>query len=565
MSKDTPVIICTGFHRSATSLCSHILSDAGVNMGSKLIGAHISNPDGHYEDIDIVKTHDTILESLGTSWKHTGNVALALSTEQQEELSQYATQRDSEGTLWGFKDPRSALFLEQWAETLGKRCNYVITFRHWSSCAQSLYNRDSRQLSHHTPPIKPRGKNMEIFSDPCLAAAMWLSYNKLILQFIENNRDNTLLVSASDLINGLPLIEMVNKKFHLHLSTSEKSPVKDQLFTEEVEQLVLEHIPNSMHKELNEVWQRLCDLSCTEECKPPRVVDKLRLETAAITEALLQNCENKKPAVKSIDAFEHEENSSAPKQLDDDCTYESLVARINAELDQFRKDLSLVIPLIDKAQEISPNSSELSLWKGKIAMEKQNYSEAELYFHRAIYLGNHFPYMYLHLGNACESRGDLELAEMYYKTAYDRNNKNINFPNALARLNLSQGRFEETLNWLDKARELQPDNNITLITLSELYEKQGDMERAIACLSECNKPSCNSRRITLLLAANPSSGGEEYKRLISQKLSLNKPAEWLCSAKTVLPREESVSFFTHWIVHHWLSIYSKEELESKIL
>lgn len=562
MSDKSPVILCTGFHRSATSLCSHILSDAGVDMGRNLIGAHISNPDGHYEDAGIVKNHDSILGSLGTSWKYTGEVALEVSAQHQEWFSKYVAQHDNDGHLWGFKDPRSALFLKQWAKALGDRGSYVITFRHWSSCSQSLYNRDSRQLSHHTPPVKPCGKNIEFFSDPRLAAAMWLEYNKRILHFIENNPGNCLLVSANDLINGLPLIEMVNDKFQLQLSPPEQSLIKNQLFTEEVDQLVIEHIPHAMHEELDKVWKRLCELSGTPNSEPPKVVDKLRVETASITATLLQRCTHNNQITPNSNTLDHGQSNTAVEQLDDNNTFESLAGRINAELDKFRKDLSLLTPLIAKAQELAPNCSDIYLWKGRVAMEEQRHTEAELNFHRAIYLGNHFPYMYLYLGNACEGRGETAIAEMYYKTAYERNSQNINFANALARLNLSQGKYAETLTWLEKARELNPHNNITLITLSELYEKQGDMENAIACLSECQMPSCNIRRITLLLATNTVFGSEEYKRLIRQKLALNKPGEWLCSAISALPTPESTRFFSHWVVHHWLSIFSKEELES---
>lgn len=535
-------------------------------MGSNLIGAHISNPDGHYEDAGIVKNHDSILESLGTSWKYTGEVAIEVSAQQQEWFSKYVAQRDNYDHLWGFKDPRSALFLKQWAKALGDRGSYVITFRHWSSCSQSLYNRESRQLSHHTPPVKPSGKNIEFFSDPRLAAAMWLEYNKRILDYIENNPDNCLLVSANDLINGLPLIEMVNDKFQLKLALPEQSLVKSQLFTEVVDQLVIEHIPQAMHHELNKVWQRLCELSGTANSAPPRLVDKLRLETDSITTKLLQRCSHDKQTTPNSDKVDIGQNNPTAEQLDKKNTFESLAEEINSELDKFRKDLSRLLALITKAQAIAPNSSDIFLWKGRVALEQQHYTEAELNFHRAIYLGNHFPYMYLYLGNASEGREEFAIAEMYYKTAYERNSQNINFANALARLKLRQERYSETLAWLEKAREVNPNNNITLITLSELYEKQGDMDNAIACLSECQMPSCNIRRITLLLATNTVFGSEEYKRLIRQKLPLNKPAEWLCSAISALPPIPQISrFFCHWIVHHWLSIFSREELEDKIL
>src|SRR3546814_4923221 len=62
----SPVIICTGFHRSATSLTAQLLHSGGLDMGRRLVANHISNPDGHFEDVEMVRSeeHTSELQSL---------------------------------------------------------------------------------------------------------------------------------------------------------------------------------------------------------------------------------------------------------------------------------------------------------------------------------------------------------------------------------------------------------------------------------------------------------------------------------------------------------------------
>lgn len=83
-------LICTGFHRSATSATASYLKLSGLNMGSHLMWGHISNPTGHFEDVELVNLHDAALAASGTSWQYTGEVELQV---HRRALSLYAEQR----------------------------------------------------------------------------------------------------------------------------------------------------------------------------------------------------------------------------------------------------------------------------------------------------------------------------------------------------------------------------------------------------------------------------------------------------------------------------------------
>ena len=74
--RDNPVnnvskaLICTGFHRSATSATASYLNNAGLHMGNELMGNSISNPKGHFEDWAVVRLHDEQLAKNDTGWRY---------------------------------------------------------------------------------------------------------------------------------------------------------------------------------------------------------------------------------------------------------------------------------------------------------------------------------------------------------------------------------------------------------------------------------------------------------------------------------------------------------------
>lgn len=529
-------------------------------MGTHLMKGGVSNPNGHFEDIDIVNTHDDILKSLATSWQFSGEVPLITSTDQKESFIKYIQQRDAASDLWGFKDPRTALFLAEWSEQLGSRCRHVITFRHWGSCIQSLYNRESRELSHRTPTIEQSQERLNFFTQPDLAATMWLEYNKKIIHFIKKNSDRGLLISATELINSYPLIETLNERFNLNLTVPDHSVVNKGFFTEEVDLLATDSIGDSLREQLNQTWEELCVLSDTNNCPSPSLVDNIRKKTGNITNLITHNYAlaehiNKEQQTSRSTSEEHTNLAKASH-----LSLDELTEKIKNEFSKQHPLTSQLRPLIDAASELMPYSPNTSLWLGKLAMLEGEYERAELYFHRAIYLGDQHPYMQLLLGNSREHAGDIGMAEKHYKTAYEGNNNNIAFTNALGRISLKLDNLEQALYWLQKSRELMPDNAVTSILLSNTYEALSDSERAHESLSNCDTPACKSRRIDLTLATDTNLGKEQYAALIRERLSGTNLKDWLHSTIEKFDSPAESSLFINWIIHHWLDVFEEKHL-----
>ncbi|MAI64521.1 MAG: hypothetical protein CL600_06540 [Alteromonas sp.] len=117
---NSPILILTGFHRSGTSVCGNLLSNAGLNLGNELIQPHIANRKGYFEDIPAVQMHESWLNENNTSWQHCGEDNLNLGEKHIASLKGYVAKRDAIGTAWGIKDPRLSLFLPAYQEHLGE-------------------------------------------------------------------------------------------------------------------------------------------------------------------------------------------------------------------------------------------------------------------------------------------------------------------------------------------------------------------------------------------------------------------------------------------------------------
>ncbi len=83
-------LVNSGFHRSGTSMLAQMLCNAGVELGDNLAPPQPSNPDGHFEDFEIVQLHDTFLYTNQTDWKYTGPNNLSLLTNDRDKLRKLA-------------------------------------------------------------------------------------------------------------------------------------------------------------------------------------------------------------------------------------------------------------------------------------------------------------------------------------------------------------------------------------------------------------------------------------------------------------------------------------------
>lgn len=135
--------IVLGMHRSATSLVAQGLLKAGVYMGERLLGAHESNPHGHYEDIDFIHLNDTILKTAGGSWNNPPyeNAIIEAGKELEDKIKAIIKLK-SIHSLWGWKDPRTTLTIRCYLPYL-KNVHFMACYREPLDVAKSLNKRDN--------------------------------------------------------------------------------------------------------------------------------------------------------------------------------------------------------------------------------------------------------------------------------------------------------------------------------------------------------------------------------------------------------------------------------------
>lgn len=182
-----PCIVVTGMHRSATSAAAAALQSAGVHMGDLLFGANEGNPRGYYEDADFVLLHEDALKGLGLSKE---GWVVGQTCEFRDPVRARAKElvdrRRQRNVPWGWKDPRTVLFLDEWSALLPE-AHYIFAFRAPWEVLDSLYRR--------------RNPGDEVFEvSPELAAEVYASYARLMLDFARKRAGDVLFVTARDIL-----------------------------------------------------------------------------------------------------------------------------------------------------------------------------------------------------------------------------------------------------------------------------------------------------------------------------------------------------------------------------
>src|SRR5262245_47709561 len=134
------VIVTTGMHRSGTSLASSLLQAAGVHVGERLLAANVANPHGFFEDVDFYEFHEHLLRARGQSYLYVDDAFTFDPTADDLERARQLIGARAHRPCWGWKDPRTSLFLEFWDQQLPD-ASYLFVYRHPMAVLLSLLRR----------------------------------------------------------------------------------------------------------------------------------------------------------------------------------------------------------------------------------------------------------------------------------------------------------------------------------------------------------------------------------------------------------------------------------------
>lgn len=179
------VVAILGMHRSGTSLLAGTLQECGLELGDVNTQAP-ANEKGNRESWLLVALHEDVLRKSGGFW-HRPPTRQASWSPLHRAIRSLFIQEFRGVPLWGFKDPRLLLLLDDWLEALPS-LELVGIFRHPHEAAQSLRQR--------TPALFPGDS----------AAQLWLAYNRRLLAWHERT--------------GCPLVEFVSDRAAFNAAAS---------------------------------------------------------------------------------------------------------------------------------------------------------------------------------------------------------------------------------------------------------------------------------------------------------------------------------------------------------
>ena len=176
------VLCVTGNGRSGTSLVASFLDKAGIPMGIEMRGAGKGCRLGFFEDVDFLEFQKAVLKRNGSGlyfpWKK-----VVVNSREREVAAEMIAARSRRWDRWGWKDPRSTLFLHFWVEMLPD-ARFLIMYREPQQVITSVYRQMHRYLRYPRPDLAPRS---------------WLYYNRYALGFARRYPDKVAVMNIQEL------------------------------------------------------------------------------------------------------------------------------------------------------------------------------------------------------------------------------------------------------------------------------------------------------------------------------------------------------------------------------
>ena len=163
-------------HRSGTSLTAKWLSSCGLSLGDRLMKGAIGNNEGHYEDLDFYDFHEDVFRESEIPYGGLIRTeAIQLSTYFQARLESMIGFKNGLRSHWGWKDPRTCLFLNHYPQRL-RNPRYLILHRPADQVINSLWKRQVQISQIETAMDSPeQAELMNGFIES------WIQYNEKIL------------------------------------------------------------------------------------------------------------------------------------------------------------------------------------------------------------------------------------------------------------------------------------------------------------------------------------------------------------------------------------------------
>ena len=211
-------------HRSGTSLTASLLAALSVHLGDQLLPGDSHNQPGYFEDIEFLGFQREVLSQLRVpderghsdwGWTESESLDVGRFSEFRDQAQRLLMARTDKTGPWGWKDPRTTLFLDFW-DSLLEEARYVLVYRFPWDVADSMQRLEA-----------------EVFlRNPEYAYRIWAFYNRRLRDFYQDHSDRCLLVSVNALKENVErFVKLLTDKLGLPTQASRLEEIfKDHLF-----------------------------------------------------------------------------------------------------------------------------------------------------------------------------------------------------------------------------------------------------------------------------------------------------------------------------------------------
>ncbi len=243
------ILVVTGMHRSGTSLVTQWLHKCGLHAGDALPGPGAGNEDGYYEDPDFLYAHQGILKGHRLPVNGYADPIKQLSHNETDILKDIIHYKNGFYQQWGWKDPRTCLFLDTYRQLI-PGAFYFVVFRDYESVVSSLIGHMHQQTEKENASRKGLSKfiwenfkKKNSISKLCKKHCqhylkLWISYNEAILQHLQQLPAGNYLVAdyAALYNNDRPVFERITGEWgftlrFVHLKSIYKNHLLHNSFT----------------------------------------------------------------------------------------------------------------------------------------------------------------------------------------------------------------------------------------------------------------------------------------------------------------------------------------------
>ena len=247
-------ILIVGAHRSGTSWVARALSEAGVFLGDELVGAELGNPYGHFEDVEVVSLHDSVLAEQQLTWKSIDPLARPLGDAMRTGIDAALHSRRRIEGPWAIKDPRLCLFLPEWLHVVPD-ARIIVVFRRPDEVVRSLHRRHARRWVD-SRRIDP--SDISFWEVPDLALHLWVHYNEQLLGSLEaTDPANMFVLDWNDPQQASQLVDEVTSRWRLDLTDADTA--RDPSLGQPVDAPV-EVRDGDLLERAHGVWERLHEM-----------------------------------------------------------------------------------------------------------------------------------------------------------------------------------------------------------------------------------------------------------------------------------------------------------------